>query len=160
MLLNIFKPLVLIIMTTVATKTLNISSPAFTNNGTIPVKYTCSGAGDSSELNIKNIPSEAKTLALIMDDPDAPNGTFVHWVMWNIPVKDKIQENGTPGAQGKNGKSDNKYTPPCPPSGKHHYHFKVYALDTRLDLPTSTDKTSLLKAMEGHIIAEGELIGL
>lgn len=147
-------------MAIVVNKTLTIKSPAFANNDFIPSKYTCTGDNINPEIQIKDVPGEAKSLALIIDDPDAPNGTFDHWVMWNIPVKDKIEENSSPGAQGRNGKKENKYTGPCPPSGTHHYHFKVYALDTKLDLPIDTDKKSLLKAMENHIIATGELVGL
>jgi Raf kinase inhibitor-like YbhB/YbcL family protein len=155
----IIKTLILPIMSTVITKTLNVSSPAFTNNSSIPSKYTCDGKSINPELNIGNIPAEAKTLAIIVDDPDAPKGTFVHWVMWNIPVKEKILENSAPGFVGKNEKNENKYTGPCPPSGTHHYHFKIYALDTTLDLQGYSHKQDLLKAMEGHIIASGELIG-
>lgn len=147
-------------MTLVLSKTLTVKSPAFENEDLIPSKYTCEGANINPEINIKGLSSGARSLVLIMDDPDAPSGTFDHWIMWNIPVKDKIEENSSPGAQGKNGKNENKYTGPCPPSGTHHYHFKVYALDTKLDLPVSTDKERLLKAMEGHIIDSGELIGL
>ena len=122
------KTLFLITMTILtATKTLTVSSPAFSNNGFIPSKYTCDGSNINPELIIRDIPQDTRSLALIIDDPDAPKGTFDHWVMWNIPVKDKIDENSTPGAEGKNGKNENKYMGPCPPSGTHHYHFKVYA---------------------------------
>jgi Raf kinase inhibitor-like YbhB/YbcL family protein len=147
-------------MTIVANKTLLIKSPAFANGGFIPSKYTCNGANINPELTIKDIPGDTKSLALIVDDPDAPKGTFDHWVMWNIPVKEKIEENSAPGMQGKNGKNENKYIGPCPPSGTHHYHFRVYALDTKFDLPVNTDKKNLLKAIEGHILGTGEIIGL
>jgi len=153
------KTLIFILMTLVANKTLTVKSSSFESNGSIPAKYTCTGANISPELTITGIPDGTKSLALIMDDPDAPKGVFVHWVMWNIPVRDKIAEGSTPGAEGKNGKNENKYTGPCPPSGTHHYHFKIYALNVKLDLPISTDKEALLKAMDGHIIASGELIG-
>jgi Raf kinase inhibitor-like YbhB/YbcL family protein len=153
------KILFLLFMALVSNKTLVIESPAFGSNGVIPSKYSCNGSNINPELSIKDIPKNAISLALIMDDPDAPKGTFVHWVMWNIPVQERIAENSAPGVQGKNGKNDNKYTGPCPPSGMHHYHFKIYALDTKLDLPASTDKMALLDAMKGHIIASGELIG-
>jgi Raf kinase inhibitor-like YbhB/YbcL family protein len=159
-LISITKTTLLIVMSIATTKTLTVSSPAFSNNGSIPSKYTCDGSNINPELMIKDIPTDTKSLVLIVDDPDAPKGTFDHWVMWNIPVKDKIDENSAPGTQGKNGKSENKYTGPCPPSGTHHYHFKVYALDTKLELPASTNKEALLKAIEGHILASGELIGL
>lgn len=146
-------------MAIVANKTLTVKSPAFENNQSIPSKYTCDGSNINPALSIKDIPKESKSLALVIDDPDAPKGTFDHWIMWNIPVKEMIEENSAPGAQGKNGKGENKYYGPCPPSGTHHYHFHVYALDTKLDLPVNTDKNALLKAMEGHIIGQGELIG-
>lgn len=139
---------------------LEVTSPSFANNGSIPFKFSCEGDNVNPELSIKNIPGEAKSLALIVDDPDAPNGTFDHWVMWNIPPKEKIAQDSAPGMQGKNGKKENKYTGPCPPSGVHHYHFKVYALDSKLDLNDLADKAQLMKAMEGHILASGELTGL
>lgn len=126
----------------------------------IPAKYTCVGENISPALSIEGIPEGTQSLALIMDDPDAPNGDFVHWVMWNIPVNSAIPENFAPGEQGLNGKKENKYTGPCPPSGTHHYHFKVYALNSKLDLPADTDKAGLLKGMEGHILTSGELVAL
>ncbi len=129
------------------------------HNGNIPARYTCSGSNISPELTIGDISKDAKSLALIMDDPDAPGGTFVHWVMWNISPKESIGENTSPGDQGWNGKKENKYIGPCPPSGTHHYHFRVYALDTKLVLPAGTDKEALLKAIEGHTLATGELVG-
>lgn len=140
--------------------TLTIKSPAFENDSYIPEKYSCDGSNINPPLTIKNIPSNAKSIALIMDDPDAPKGTFDHWIMWNMELVTDIEENSAPGAQGLNGRKENKYTGPCPPSGIHHYHFKVYALDKILDIPENSDKAALQKAMEGHILAEGELIGL
>ena len=140
----------------VNTKKLNVSSSF--PNGIIPDKYTCNGSNINPPLAISNIPSETKTLALIVDDPDAPMKTFVHWVMWNIPVAN-IEENSAPGEQGKNDFNKNKYSGPCPPSGTHRYFFKVHALDTELNLPPSTTKVDLEKAMNGHILAEGALTG-
>jgi Raf kinase inhibitor-like YbhB/YbcL family protein len=153
-------PLNFIILTIIAQSTLIVKSSAFEDNGFIPAKYTCDGDGISPPLTIGNLPQETKSLALIIDDPDAPAGTFDHWIMWNIPPKEKIEENTAPGKEGKNGKKENKYAPPCPPSGTHHYHFKVYALDTMLELYDNTDKKSLMKAMEGHILTTGKLIGI
>jgi len=153
------KTLIFIIMAIVAHKTLTVKSPAFADNDFIPSKYTCNGSNINPELVVKDIPAETKSLALIVDDPDA-KGTFDHWIMWNIPVKEKIEENSVPGAQGKNSNNENKYTGPCPPSGTHHYHFRVYALDTKFDLPINTNKNSLLKVMDGHILGTGELIGV
>jgi Raf kinase inhibitor-like YbhB/YbcL family protein len=140
-------------------QSLTVSSTAFGHNEMIPAKYTCSGTDINPALSIANVPAGTKTLALIVDDPDAPNGTFVHWVSWNIPVGD-IQENSVPGLQGKNTSGQAKYMGPCPPSGTHRYFFKVYAIDTRLDLQAGANKEALLKAMKGHILASGELIGL
>lgn len=154
------KTLFLIIMAIILNKPLIVESPAFANNELIPAKYTCVGSNINPALVITNIPNGTKSLALIVDDPDAPNGIFDHWIMWNIPVIAVIDENSAPGIQGKNGKGENKYIGPCPPSGTHHYNFKVYALDTKLDLPVGSDKNALLKTMDKHILASGGLIGL
>ena len=143
------------------TATLVVESPEFGENGMIPDKFACEGENVNPTLNIRNIPKETRSLALIMDDPDALHGTFDHWIVWNIAPTNTIAENTVPGVVGKNGNEENNYTGPCPPSGTHHYHFKVFALDTMLDLPENeTDKAALEKAMEGHIIGSGVLIGL
>lgn len=137
----------------------------------IPKKYTCEGEDINPELIVSNIPQNAKTLAVICDDPDAPIGTFVHWVAWNIPVNSqtvKIQEgikkveNFQGIMQGYNDFGKVGYNGPCPPKGHgiHHYHFKVYALDVVLDLKGKVKKVDLEKAMKSHIIAQGEIIGL
>jgi Raf kinase inhibitor-like YbhB/YbcL family protein len=97
---------------------------------------------------------------VIVEDPDAEGGTIDHWLMWNIPVTDKIEENSALGIQGKNSKLENKYMGPCPPEGTHHYHFMVYALDAKLDLPADSDKSKLLTAMKGHMLSSGDLTGL
>src|SRR5687767_14442571 len=112
-------------MTTVASQILKIESQVFFADGLIPVKFTCHGENINPEIEISNIPAAAKSLVLVVDDPDAPGGTYTHWIMWNIPVKDKIDENSAPGTQGLNDKNENKYTGPCPPAGTHHYHFRV-----------------------------------
>lgn len=152
---------VLIMSALVNNSTLTVSSPSFKHNEMIPSKFTCEGSNINPEILIGNVPATTRSLALILDDPDAPNGTFDHWIMWNIPADDrKIKENHAPGTEGKNGKGDSKYTGPCPPSGTHHYHFKVYALDTKLDLKSGSTKQALENAMQGHILAQGELIGL
>jgi Raf kinase inhibitor-like YbhB/YbcL family protein len=146
----------------VITATLVVTSMSFQNNQMIPMKYTCEGESINPQLHIEHVPSGTKTLAIIMHDPDAPiPGGFTHWVAWNIDpnIKD-IPENFQQGNQGKNGSGKTGYTGPCPPKGTHHYHFKVYALDSRLDLDPAIDKKGLEKAMKGHILAEGELIGL
>lgn len=130
------------------------------DNDFIPSKYTCTGANVSPPLSIGLIPENTKSFALIMEDPDAPMGTFDHWIVWNIPPKRSIEENSAPGIQGKNGRKENKYTGPCPQSGTHHYHFKVYALDTKLELKEDAGKKDLEEAMKDHVISSGELIGL
>jgi Raf kinase inhibitor-like YbhB/YbcL family protein len=150
---------ILVMLTSVNDKSLTIKSPAFKHNELIPSTYTCDGSNISPALSIEDMPANTRSLAIVMDDPDAPKGTFDHWVMWNIHPSSTIAENSTPGTQGRNGKGENKYTGPCPPSGTHHYHFKVYALDTELSLTAGADKKALEKAMEGHIVAQGELIG-
>ena len=142
---------------------LKIASPAFVSNGYIPARYTCDGTDISPPLEIGNIPAEAKSLTLIVDDPDAPVGMWVHWVVWNIdPATREIGEDSVPHAatQGKNDWKRNGYGGPCPPSGVHRYFFKLYALDTKLNLGAGTTKSNLEKAMEGHILAKSELIGL
>src|SRR4051812_27003558 len=106
------KILIFFIMGIVVNTTLIIKSPAFANNDFIPSKYSCEGSNINPALSIKELPKETKSLALVVDDPDAPAGTFVHWVMWNIPPVTKIEENSTPGMQGTNGKNENKYTGP------------------------------------------------
>jgi Raf kinase inhibitor-like YbhB/YbcL family protein len=140
---------------------LTITSKDFTNNGMIPSKYTCEGADINPSLHIADVPAAAKSLALILHDPDAPvKGGFTHWVMWNIPINGEIPENFKGAEQGLNGTGKNGYKGMCPPSGTHHYHFKVYALDTKLNISANTDKTGLEKAMQGHILSEADLIGL
>jgi Raf kinase inhibitor-like YbhB/YbcL family protein len=141
-------------------KLLKISSSAFKENEFIPVKYTCDGENVSPPLDIEHIPEEAKSLAIIVDDPDAPVGTWVHWVMWNVPVTHHFKENEVHGIQGMNDFSNHAYGGPCPPGGTHRYFFKVYALDNTPDLPVSSTKYHLEKAMSGHILAFGELVGL
>jgi len=141
-------------------KLLNISSTAFRHEELIPVQYTCDGRNINPPLEIDHIPVEAKCLALIMDDPDAPRGTYVHWVVWNIPVTRHLKENEVTGIEGVNDFNQHHYGGPCPPSGTHRYFFKVYALDELLDLPDGTNKTQLEEAMSPHIIAFGEMIGL
>jgi Raf kinase inhibitor-like YbhB/YbcL family protein len=141
-------------------KQLKVSSTSFQNEGMIPSKYTCDGKNINPPLDIKQIPEEAKCLVLIIDDPDAPGATWVHWVVWNIPVTHHIKENEIHGSEGINDFHQHHYGGPCPPSGTHRYFFKIYALDALLDLPADTTKTELEKAMSEHIMAFGELVGL
>ena len=142
---------------------LKLSSPAFLENTEIPDKYTCKGENINPALSIKGVPERTKTLALIVDDPDAPRGTWVHWVVWNIPAETKtITENSVPpGArQGLNDFNQQEYSGPCPPSGTHRYMFKLYALDTTLVLNENSKKENVEKAMPGHILAQARLMGL
>ncbi len=139
---------------------MKLTSSAFEHNQMIPSKFTCEGEDVNPTLNISEIPPEGKFLALIVDDPDAPMGTWVHWVVFNIPVTAAIEENSRPGLQGINDFGRRDYGGPCPPSGTHRYFFKIYALDTKLDLKEGISKAQLEKAMQGHILAQGELIGL
>jgi phosphatidylethanolamine-binding protein (PEBP) family uncharacterized protein len=173
-------------------KTLTVTSYAFTNNGNIPVKYTCVGQQASPPLNIGNIPEGAKSLVIIVDDPDAPikpaatapivtnakhkktapakhpkkvtetpPAYFTHWLMWNIDVDGgSIPENFKNDNEGTNSAQQIGYAGICPPTGTHHYHFKVYALDIKLNIPKTTDKAALEKVMQGHILAWGELVGV
>jgi Raf kinase inhibitor-like YbhB/YbcL family protein len=143
--------------------TLTLSSPAFRHNGHIPPKFTCDGSDVNPHLAIENVPSGTKSLALIVDDPDAPRGTWVHWVVWNIgPETKDIKEHTVPvGAlQGMNDFRKQNYGGPCPPSGTHRYFFKLYALDTMLTLHATTTKADLERAMKGHILGQAEIVGL
>lgn len=142
---------------------LTVSSPAFENNSFIPEKYTCDGVDVNPPILIDNIPSRTKSLALIVDDPDAPVGIWVHWVLWNIkPETKEIKENTVPkGAQqGMNDFRKHNYGGPCPPSGTHRYFFKLYALDNILKLSPDAKKADVENAMKGHIIEQAEVIGL
>jgi Raf kinase inhibitor-like YbhB/YbcL family protein len=142
---------------------LTISSPAFGHNAGIPAKYTCDGRDINPSLTIGRVPPGAKSLALIVDDPDAPVGTWVHWVLWNIdPNTAEIREDSVPkGAiQGINDFRKHNYGGPCPPSGTHRYFFKLYALDTMLNIGPNSGKAELEKAMQGHILSGAEMIGL
>ena len=139
--------------------TLTITSPAFKPGEFIPRKYTCQGSDINPALHVEGIPEGTKSLALIVDDPDAPAGTWVHWVVWNIPVTSQIKEDSLPGEQGRNDFKRNSWGGPCPPSGTHRYFFKVFALNDSLKLPSSTTKDQLEAAMKDHVLAEGALMG-
>ncbi|MCR4336367.1 MAG: YbhB/YbcL family Raf kinase inhibitor-like protein [Candidatus Omnitrophica bacterium] len=139
---------------------MKLKSPQFGNNEMIPKKYTCLGEDINPPLHLEGVPQGTKSFVLIVDDPDAPKGTWVHWVVYDIPVISQIQENSVPGQQGANDFGRRNYGGPCPPSGTHRYFFKVYALDVQLNLPEGQTKSQIEKAMEGHTIAKDELIGL
>jgi len=142
---------------------MKITSPEFEQEQKIPMTYTCDGDDKSPPLKIEDVPENAKSLALINDDPDAPGGMWVHWVVWNIsPTTTEIAEGQNMEGLAVEGTTDFRrtgYGGPCPPSGNHRYYFKLYALDTTLDLPDSTTKKQLEAAMEGHIIEQAELMG-
>jgi Raf kinase inhibitor-like YbhB/YbcL family protein len=140
---------------------MNITSSAFQKGGNIPPKFTCNGSDTSPALQITGVPSEAKSLVLIADDPDAPSGLFTHWLIWNIPPQtNSISEGIAPkGVHGTNDFGRSDYKGPCPPSGSHKYSFKVFALDRELNLRGGAKRSQLDAAMNGHIIAQGELMG-
>jgi Raf kinase inhibitor-like YbhB/YbcL family protein len=148
-------------MNTIAAKaTLTISSTAFEHDGYIPIKYTCEGKNINPPVTISGIPKDAISLALIIEDPDAPGGIFDHWVVWNIRPTEIIEENSLPGITAKNSRGEYRYTGPCPPSGTHRYFFKIYALDTMLDLDDDADKKMVEQSLHDHVLAYGELMGL
>lgn len=140
---------------------MKLTSPAFEHNSAIPSEHTCDSADTSPELNIADVPENAKSLVLINDDPDAPVGTWDHWIVFNIPPStSKINKGHEPaGTPGKNSWGRTGYGGPCPPSGTHRYFFKLYALDTGLDLPEASTKKDIEAAMQGHIIEKTELLG-
>lgn len=140
---------------------MKITSSAFQEGGNIPSKFTCDGGDTTPPLQIAEVPSGAKSLALVVDDPDAPSGLFTHWMVWNIsPQTSAIAEASAPkGVHGTNDFGKSGYGGPCPPSGTHRYYFKIFALDRELDLPPGTKRSQLDAAMKGHVVAQGELMG-
>lgn len=140
---------------------MKITSSAFQEGGNIPSKFTCDGGDTTPPLQIAEVPSGAKSLALVVDDPDAPSGLFTHWMVWNIsPQTSAIAEASAPkGIHGTNDFGKSGYGGPCPPSGTHRYYFKIFALDRELDLPPGTKRSQLDAAMKGHVVAQGELMG-
>ena len=140
---------------------LKVTSSAFQEGGNIPSKFTCDGSDTSPSLQITGVPSEAKSLVLIADDPDAPGGFFTHWLVWNIPSQtNSIAEGSAPnGVQGANDFGKSGYRGPCPPAGVHRYSFKIFALDRELELRSGAKRSQVNTAMKGHVIAQGELVG-
>jgi Raf kinase inhibitor-like YbhB/YbcL family protein len=150
--------------------TFTVTSPSFAHGEEIPARFTCEGQGTSPALRWSGLPSGTRTLALIVDDPDAPDPrapqrTFVHWVVYDIPASaDGIPDGGTPdpipvGAHvGRNDARRTDWYPPCPPIGRHRYFFKLFALDTQLGTLSDPSKAALEKAMEGHVLARSELM--
>jgi hypothetical protein len=146
---------------------MKIESSVFKEGSMIPEKYTCDGENISPPLTWSGIPQETVSLALICDDPDAPAGTWVHWVVYNMPAKTVGLRESVPAEkklpdgsiQGTNDFRNIGYGGPCPPSGTHRYYFKLYALDKKLDLEPGTTKWQLVQSMKGHILAEAQLMG-
>ena len=145
-----------------AASSISITSSSFQAGGDIPAKFTCDGTNVSPALQLGGVPNEAKSLVLIVDDPDAPRGLFTHWIIWNIdPKTTRVAENSAPaaGVQGTNDFGKRNYGGPCPPSGTHRYFFKIFALDTKLELKPNARRAELDAAMRGHVLAQGELMG-
>jgi Raf kinase inhibitor-like YbhB/YbcL family protein len=147
---------------------IQLSSPAFTHGSLIPVQHTCDGDDLSPPLSWSGAPVEHRSLALICDDPDAPRGTWVHWVLYNLPAEAVELSPGIPTApklpsgacQGRNDSGEIGFKGPCPPAGKpHRYYFRLYALDILLTLPYGVSRGELDEAMEGHILGQGTLMG-
>jgi Raf kinase inhibitor-like YbhB/YbcL family protein len=151
---------------------MKLTSPSFDANSAIPARYTCDGEDLSPALHWSDVPEDAKSLVVIMDDPDAPPGTWVHWVLYDlpgnltdlpegVPEKERLEEGAAHGAcWGVESYSRIGYHGPCPPPGDpHRYYFRLYALDTRLDLAPRATKDEVVKAMKGHVLAEAELMG-
>jgi len=144
---------------------MNLTSGVFTNGDPIPGKYTCDGQNISPSLYWNDIPDDTKSLVLICDDPDAPMGTWDHWILFNIPVEiaafpENISVSELSGIKsGRNSWGRNGYGGPCPPSGTHRYFFKLYALDSKLDIPDGSRKQEIEQAMEGRILSKAELMG-
>jgi Raf kinase inhibitor-like YbhB/YbcL family protein len=140
---------------------MKITSSAFQQGGNIPSKFSCDGANTNPPLQISDVPSGAKSLVLIVDDPDAPSGLFTHWIVWNISTQTSaIAEGSAPkGVFGTNDFGKSGYGGPCPPSGTHRYYFKMFALDQELGLASGAKRSQLDAAMKGHVIAQGELMG-
>jgi Raf kinase inhibitor-like YbhB/YbcL family protein len=144
-----------------AASSIPITSSAFQPGADIPAKFTCNGTNVSPGLQISGVPNDAKSLVLIVDDPDAPRGLFTHWIVWNIdPKTTTIPENSAPAGamQGTNDFGKRSYGGPCPPSGTHRYFFKLFVLDTKLDLKPSARRAELDAAMHGHVLGQGELM--
>ncbi len=139
-----------------------ISSPSFSHNQIIPAKFTCDGHNVNPRLEFSNLPKQARSLALIVDDPDAPGATWVHWTIWNIdPATPGIEENSTPpgSVEGITSFGPAGWGGPCPPKGRHRYFFKLYALDIKLNLTSSAKPQELMDSIAHHIIAQAQLIG-
>jgi len=148
-------------------ETIQVLSSAFKEGGMIPQQYACDGEDTSPPLSWESVPEGTRSIAVIADDPDAPGGTFVHWVLYDLPANvrelpESLPKEETPpsgGTQGKNSFGKIGYGGPCPPSGTHRYFFKVYALNARTNLAPGKSKEDLLETMEGHVLAQGQIMG-
>jgi Raf kinase inhibitor-like YbhB/YbcL family protein len=143
-------------------QSLQLTSTAFEHNSPIPARYTCDGEDISPPLTISGVPDGSRSLALILEDPDAPAGTWDHWITFNIPPRTTEIAEGQddPGFPGLNSWKKIGWGGPCPPSGEHRYVFHLYALDCELEVPEGATKRDIQLAMRGHVLAQGELIGL
>lgn len=145
-----------------ASEVMHITSPDIPAGGTIPEQFTCDGRNQSPNLKFSGVPKAAKSLVLIVDDPDAPKGTFTHWLLWNIPPdRAEILAAAPPprAVEGTNDAGKLGYIGPCPPSGQHRYYFRLFALDQMLDLKPTARREDVDKAMKGHILNEATLLG-
>src|SRR5437867_3833758 len=143
-------------------KKLQLESPDFGNGGKIPKRFTCDDQDTNPTLKISGVPQAAKSLVLIMDDPDAPAGTWTHWLVWNIPADAKEIISGsvpTGAVLGLNSFKKTKYGGPCPPSGEHRYYFRLHALDTKVNVPAGASRSALETAMKGHVLEQATLMG-
>lgn len=139
---------------------LYLTSTAFSQGERIPTRYTCDGENISPPLEIRNLPRYTESLVVIVEDPDAPRGIWTHWLVWNVPPTNMIEEGVVPGIQGTNDFGRLYYGGPCPPQGLHHYYFRIYALDVMLNIKEGTGRQALLRVLGPHVLAVGELMGV
>ena len=145
----------------IASAQISVSSPAFPAGGMIPARFTCKGTNVNPPLQFSGVPQGTKSLALIVDDPDAPGGLFTHWLIWNIDsgTTQLREKSGPAGAvEGTNDFGARGYCGPCPPSGTHRYYFRLFALDQKLDLKSGAKRAALERACKSHILAQAELM--
>jgi Raf kinase inhibitor-like YbhB/YbcL family protein len=148
--------------TSSAAASIAVTSPAFADGAAIPEEFTCRGAGTSPPLSWTGLPAGTESVALVVQDPDAPSGTFVHWVLAGLsPAQDELPAGTVPdgAVEARNGRGEVGWTPPCPPSGTHHYRFTVYALDRPVDVPSGADPDEASRAVEDAGVAQGTLTG-
>lgn len=150
------------IISQLETSKMTLTSPGFANNGAIPSKYTCHGGSVVPPLEWSGVPTSSKSLVVILDDPDAPRGTWNHWLVFNIPTTTQSVAEGhePPGVHGNGSAGNRPYAGPCPPSGEHHYVFHVYAVDTMLNLPEGSSESEVLSSIQLHVIDQAILTGL